>query len=174
MPTPAAASLSPWPVWHLGSTPPFAPCFPPALCKDCPGAAPTSPPAWTPSQCQATSYSGLCLHSPKEGCKQVQKNSYIITQIWNNIHWLYLLQVEWFNRVIILLFVSRLDTHSHNFNGPAILFAEDADGLLQCILTLLHIGHLLLAVPFLLLDPRTLKQSIKELKHVSKLQQWRF
>lgn len=46
-------------------------------------------------------------------------------------------------------------THSHSFNGPAVLFTEDADGLLQCILTLLHIRHLLLVVPLLLFNTST-------------------
>lgn len=59
-----AAVLVPWPVWHLGSTRPFAPCSPPALHRGCQDAALASPPAWTPSRCQATPYSGLCLHLP--------------------------------------------------------------------------------------------------------------
>lgn len=62
-----AASLSPWLLWHLGSTPPFAPCFLPALHKGCLGSAPASPLIWTLSQYLATSYSGLCLHLAKRG-----------------------------------------------------------------------------------------------------------
>ncbi|TNN86458.1 hypothetical protein EYF80_003228 [Liparis tanakae] len=33
-------------------------------------------------------------------------------------------------------------THGYSFDGPAVLFAEDADGLLQCILSLLQIDSL--------------------------------
>lgn len=61
-------------------------------------------------------------------------------------------------KIIIQFCGSGLHTHSYSFNGPALLLAEDADGLLQCILTLLNIGHLLLTVPILLLNMRTLQQ----------------
>lgn len=52
-------------------------------------------------------------------------------------------------------------THSYSFHRPAVLFAEDADGFLQCILSLLHIGHFFLIVHFLLPNPRALSR-----KHV--------
>lgn len=63
--------------------------------------------------------------------------------------------------------MSCLYTHSHSFNGPAVLFAEDADCLLQCILTLLHIRHLRLAVALHLSDTRTLKQRTQVKMRVS-------
>lgn len=59
----------------------------------------------------------------------------------------------------------RYFTHSYGFHCPPILLAEDADGLLQCILTLLHVRYLFLTVPFLLLlDPRTLNEVPTKLK----------
>ena len=43
-------------------------------------------------------------------------------------------------------------THSDDLRGPAVLMVQDADGLLQCLLPLLHVAHLLVAVAPLLLD----------------------
>lgn len=61
---------SPWPLLHLGSILPFAPCCQPAHGRGCQAAGPTWPPAWRPCQCQATSCSILCLRSPELKNKQ--------------------------------------------------------------------------------------------------------
>lgn len=55
-----------------------------------------------------------------------------------------------------IILSSDLDTHSHSLNGPAVLFTQYADGLLQCFFALFHIRLLLLAVPLLLFNPTTL------------------
>lgn len=54
--------------------------------------------------------------------------------------------------------LSDLNTHGHGLNGPAVLLAEYADGLLQCFFTLFHVRLFLLAVSLLLFNSRTLTQ----------------